>query len=381
MKKIILIHVIPLIPRLRDAYLINDFIAAGYKILYFDISKIFTSNKSFDDELNETYVRKFNSYDKFTDSIKKCNKSNTVFILPFDKSKKYSKIFVFLKSNDYYLVRINIYPMGVWNVNIIKNLSWLLFSYSFLNMIFKNFFKLVLQLFDRSNRTEIFDNYFSCSLPCTNFINNPDFEKFIKIKNEKDKIINRGYLLFLDSYFPLHPECFNQTKKSNIHAINYYKRMRDFFDYLENRFEKPVIIAAHPSSSYTRGEFGDRQIIKNKTLSLVKDADIILQHGTLSHIFALLFDKPLVFIITNQMRYYEEMFADYKIRNLAAVLGKKAYNIDKTNYDKIEFTKVEKKIREKYIYSQLTTKETENITNKEIILTEFERIFRGLQTN
>jgi len=132
----------------------------------------------------------------------------------------------------------------------------------------------------------------------------------------------------------------------------------------------PVVIAAHPSSTYNNSEFGDRTIIINKTAQLIKDADIVLLHESTSHIFAILFDKPITFFKTNGMSFH--------IGVLAGFFRKPVYNIDKVQYGKIEFSKVDKGVRENYIYTQLTSKKTENMSNKEIVLGEIDKIFKKL---
>ena len=51
--------------------------------------------------------------------------------------------------------------------------------------------------------------------------------------------------------------------------------MRRYFDYLEEKYGMPVVIAAHPKSDYSGGEFGNRSIIKYKTDDLVFNARMV----------------------------------------------------------------------------------------------------------
>jgi hypothetical protein len=375
-KKIIVIHYTPLVNRLKEAFMLELFSEAGYMVEYYDISAFARKVEQFNDELKEMYIHKFDSFKMFQTKLLSNDPNTTVLLFPFEVSlKKYSYIYKFIKSSNFCLIRIHIYPKDALEITSLKHLVKVAFSYSFVRMFFKNIPSIIYK-FTRGNKIEkTYDYYFSCSFPRTHFINSPNYEVYQKTKFQYKRLIKDKYILFLDSYFPLHPECAIYSKNNSKHSRDYYNSMRIFFDYLEVRFKMSVVIAAHPSSSYTNNEFGDRIIIRNQTSSLTKYAEIAIQHGTMSHVFAVLFDKPLVFVYTKQMKYYLAAFSDYKIKNLALLFGKKAYNIDRISYKKIDFTKIDENVKKKYIYSQLTSQETENMTNSEIMLKEFEKMF------
>lgn len=379
MKNIVIIHLTPLIPRLRDAFMIDAFLGAGYNVEYWDLTSIYRPSVVMPDELHEPYVVKINNYSDFKLMVDKVLTVNPIFLLSFDYSKKFDKLFSILIANKCYLSRINIYPSYFSRMKFDTNLLKFVFDLSFLKSIMSDLKGIFFSLVSFGDNAKVFDSYFSCSPPRTHVINNPNFEIFKNLIDEERRLMPNDYILFVDSFFPMHPECSYFSKNYKKHAIQYYRRMRHFFDWLESNFKLPVIIAAHPSSTYKHNEFGPRQIVFGETALLTKDAEIVIQHGSFSHIFTILFDKPLVFIKTSQMKYYQGMFASYKIAYLAGLFGKKAYNIDKVHYNQINFTKVNKNLRENYIYSQITTKETEHLTNREILITEFEKIFIRLK--
>lgn len=373
-KRIIIIHLSPLTIRLRDGFMIADFLNAGYKVEYWDLTAIYRASIVMPDELFDPYVVKVGSLADFETRIMNVSKANSIFILSFDYLKKFDELFGILIRNKCYLTRINIYPNYFGRMKMDLNVVQSLFDLSFVKTILSNFKGIFLSFFTRNNLS-VFSHYFSCSPPRTHVINNPNFTIFKSIKEDQVRLIEHPYLLFVDSFFPLHPECAYYSNNSQKHAVAYYRRMRHFFDWLEVKFKMPVIIAAHPSSRYSNSEYGERKIIQHKTALLTRDAEIVLQHGSFSHIFAVLFDKPLVFIKTKQMIYYQDMFASYKISYLARLFGKKAYNIDNIKYDNIIFAKVDERIRNDYIYTQVTSKETEELSNSEIVINEFEKIF------
>ena len=62
------------------------------------------------------------------------------------------------------------------------------------------------------------------------------------------KIVNKkNFFLYLDQYEHDHPD-YNYNEVRKINAKDFYKSLNIFFDRLEQKFKKKVIIAAHPRS-------------------------------------------------------------------------------------------------------------------------------------
>ena len=129
----------------------------------------------------------------------------------------------------------------------------------------------------------------------------------------------------------------------------------------------PIIIAAHPKSEYTGKEFGGREIIKYQTNNLVTNASLVVIQTSNSISYVALANKPIVFILTdasNQIPRYK-----YATQTLAQLFDKNVYNIDKmkNNFSEIDYSPLDEKKRQSYIYTYLTSKETENSKNIDII--------------
>jgi hypothetical protein len=383
MKKTIIIHVTPLLQRLKDGFLIETYIESGFEVEYWDLHSILDNFASYPDELTDSYVIKFNSFSEVENRLVNVDKKNTIFILAFDFIWRYRQLFRLLVHHNCYLVRIDIYPnpFSFNQISFNKYTLQYIFSFHTLKMFTKYFKTTMYQLLKSKTQNKIFKNYFACisSDFRTNKINSPDYEIFKSIKDDSSRIIEDKYIVFLDIFFSSHPETIYLSKNSLTIAKDYQMSMCVFLDWIEQKFQLPVVIAAHPSSSYENQEFGNRKIIKNKTARLVKDADYVITHLSTTTVLAILFDKPLLFIKTNKMNLHAGF--SLKISLLANYVGKYAYNIDKINYDDIEFTKLDRSIREKYIYSYITSKETENKSNEEIILSEFNNIFHKLESS
>jgi len=378
MRKIIFINYTPLLPRLKDAYLLDQLKNSGYLVEYWNVQLLLNRPIKFDEELNFSYVYKVNSLIELESKLKTIDPNKTVFIIPFEDIYPYRFLFKTLKKFNCYLIRLNIYPISSGFLINKRNLM-VLFSMKGL-FVLKKYFKTILYSLNQKVKNDrTFNAYFSCSsyTPRTLKINSLDYEIFQKIKQNNQRLVQSDYIVFLDIFFPLHPEL--QTKYNlNINQVTkkYQHSMRIFFDQLEAKFKIPVIIAAHPSSKYQGYEFGERKIIKSKTNILVKDSSLVVTHSSTSHVFALLFNKPILFIQTNGMKYFPEEF--HMTTEIAKNFKKNSYNIDKIPFEKIEFSRIDEKTLAKYIYTFITSKETDFRSNEEIILSELNNIFNQL---
>lgn len=133
--------------------------------------------------------------------------------------------------------------------------------------------------------------------------------------------------IFLDEYIPLHPDN-TAANFDRVPMEKYYDQMRSLFDHIEKFLGLHVVVAAHPRSHYENlpGIFGDRPVIRNRTPELVRNAGLVVVHQSMSLNFAILFEKPMVFVVTDDyMRYLIE---DPHPQWLANYFGKKLHNLD-----------------------------------------------------
>jgi hypothetical protein len=116
----------------------------------------------------------------------------------------------------------------------------------------------------------------------------------------------------------------------------YYCKLESFFSYIENNFNMKVIIAAHPRSDVIvlKKYFREREITKGSTFFDIKNSSLVLSHYSTAILFAILFNKPILFL-TNDSFIDNEL--DLNISNFAMVLGRSVINIDH-DY-KLDFTK------------------------------------------
>jgi len=153
-----------------------------------------------------------------------------------------------------------------------------------------------------------------------------DYGVYIDELSEKENLIKGKYVVFLDEYWPYH-EDWVLIGKQLITPEKYYPKMCELFDYVEASLGCKVIIAAHPRSKYEDkpGIYGERTIIKGKTVKLVKNAQLVIAHDSLSLNFANLFEKPVLFTKFDFDPYFDgEVVPDA----MAEAFGKKAISLD-----------------------------------------------------
>jgi hypothetical protein len=160
-----------------------------------------------------------------------------------------------------------------------------------------------------------------------------------------------------------------RLKRINEH--DFFRLINVFFDLLEKEYGLKVVIAAHPTANYDAETFRGREIIRLKTAELVKDSDFVISMWSTSTGYAVLNQKPIIFIYTNEM---EQTYKESLMRGLYAFpiyLDSPIYNIDKiTHGTQVLIKNINKECYDRYKYNFLTSHESENFSTPEIIWRE-----------
>ena len=162
-----------------------------------------------------------------------------------------------------------------------------------------------------------------------------DYDIFLKSKNKTSILHKEPYAVFLDQYLPFHPASIFRKEKSLVTSENYYFSLNDFFKNFEDKTGLEDVFAAHPRSRYdlySKYLYG-RKYHLFKTSELVKNSKIVLLHTSTSISFAILYNKPLIFLTSNE---YKKSFDDFRINSYSRTMNSLLFNIDdKDNYSKI----------------------------------------------
>ena len=195
--------------------------------------------------------------------------------------------------------------------------------------------------------------------------NSTDYQTY---KNDNSSnYINSPYIVFVDQYYPYHTD----VKIMGMKYIDdklYFTQLNTFFNILENKYNKKVVIAAHPSALLYKknNPFNNREIYYGKTSNLIKYSDGVLIHSSTAISFAVINNKPIIFLYNNDIKTKD--VNSYNIMNLQSnLLDCPFISMDK-NIPEIEFLNVNKEKYQKYMYDYLTCKELNGLDNYDILM-------------
>lgn len=366
MKKLILIDHEPFTIRRCQVFGLDDLIKAGVDVEVWCASRYLYKGLKMADTISVPYLKEIKSLEDLHTLMDTVVIQKTVFILECFDNWTSRKLFKAISDYGCYTIRYDLYA----NSQLKKGemYKWRrLFSSALPSIVKHRFAQLLNSLYKKAHHIGSYDRVLSSSALVfrTDCINHPDYEMFRWGKNER--VVEGRYIVFVDQFFPYHPDLKYVCGVKHLpDGRAYQKTMCSFFDYLEKKYNIPVVVAAHPKSEYRGDEFGGRKIIKYRTSDLILFSEMVINHFSNSVSYQTLTDKPVVFVTTNGQERMPR-FAD-GVRLVAGVLGKKRYNLDKVAYEDIPFTPIEKKYRDYYKYTFLTSTETENRRNREIII-------------
>ena len=363
MKKIVMIGHEPLTKRTKSIFYIEDFIQACVEFEYWDISQYIFPGMQLIEEVEAPYIRKFSQLWQVRQQLMSANVDNIVFIIEVRKNWQSRKFYKLLSDHHCFMVRIDMYGNTVLNISLWQKLKNVQLK-RIVKMLSNRLETYALNIYKTINKVKDFDVVFSSSslLPGRIPINHPDYEKYFENRSS----IKGGYAVFLDIYYPLHPDLLYMRGMKAVSPLSYQESLRTFFDKVEDKYGIPVVIAAHPKAKYVGSEFGDRKIVQGETSSLVKDANMVLLHTSNSVSYSILYDKPMA-LITNK-EYCKNRDLSSAQKKLSISLRIPIFDIDHINMTDFNPRKLRHEERNEYIYSYLTSKNTEMKRNKDILL-------------
>jgi len=175
-----------------------------------------------------------------------------------------------------------------------------------------------------------------------------DYDIYLKLKNSNEPYGETKTAVFLDEYVPFHPDYLHLVNKPPITPEKYYPPLLEFFRFVEYEYGLKVLIAAHPRSIYEThpNYLKGYEVIRGRTAELVKGADLVLLHSSTAVNFAVLFEKPMVFL--NYDPNNETIYGSY-ISHMASHFRKIPVDINRwEDYKRYDFYCVEKELYETY---------------------------------
>lgn len=179
-----------------------------------------------------------------------------------------------------------------------------IFIYPILYPSTLNFLPTVATYFSFPNKLEYLSNK-------NVFLNSHDYDMFLS--SQEDIPYSKPFVTFLDQYLCKHSDYEKRGILKVIDEEKYLNELNCFFDFIEDRYKCPVIIAAHPKAEYIGNEFNGRRIILGSTNELVKNAEFVIGHFSTAFSFVALHRKPYMIIYNDDMlklKVWESIFGD-----------------------------------------------------------------------
>lgn len=379
MKKIVIISHDPLTKKINTNFMIDQYKDRSIDIEYWCIRDIIYNSfqYKFEGEIVPKYFREIKTIKELEFQLNLIEDSNkTVFIIEIPYTIKSMKIYKILNKFNLKLFTYEMYTAT--NIEDKKcNLLDKLKKYNrkfFVNVIckFKNEY-----IKHKLRKYNIYKNQvrFSCAYSGLNNniipINNFDYEEYKENNNPNE--IKYKYCVFIDQYLPYHPDN-NRNRLNSINANLYYSKLEQFFKQVEDIYGIKVIIAEHPKANYEdKKHFINFKRVQGDTCTLVKYAEFVLLHDSLSISYPILYNKPIIHIYTDEFKNIDNTMN--RIKKLSNILGSKIYNIDRNDIEKLNYKNIDINYKKYdfYKYKYITSKQSENKKNIDIVINEFNK--------
>lgn len=319
--KLIIIDHEPYAPNKNNSYCINNFVADGTEVEYWEVNQALPYSKhlTYKNSVDSSIVRRFTTISSILREIKKQNAAHTVFIVevwyryataPLFKllSKKYKWVKI-----DYYINPIKVLAAPPLQKNLfsrfkseIKNLG--------IRTVAKKLAGRVHLLID-SHRYNTPDILFLTGQQLESQIKartiiGLDYFDVLQYEELKRTAKQQGnYIVFLDIMLCDHPDIARLGYDNTVIKEEYFRLLNKYFTRLEAQWKMPVVIAAHPKAAYTN-EFENRKILSDRSAELVSNATFVLTHGSLSVSYALLAHKKIFYLTAGTLFQKNEFLKD-----------------------------------------------------------------------
>lgn len=375
MKKITFITTQALNERNLKRFNLLLFIKDGWKVNYWNVQNVFYKNKFKNTKKKYKILRVNNiKFNNISSLIRAAFSTEYSYYVDFLDNSFLSFILrkiLSYKNNNRILIDSANHPQ-----HNIKNLDFKLLlnqmKFFFFIKVVKFFFvtitrKIMLNLFN----TDVYIHLVSGKLARINSeklygknlqLKSHSFDYNIYLENiSKKKYFDK--IVFIDQDWPLPFELLIRGGKKFVTFNNYWKSLNFFFDYLENKFNKEVIIARHPRANKDN-KISKKRIVYNFTDQLIKYSFLNITHTSAAVEFVILYKKPLIIISTNELQQNQGTGVYSDMLALSKALNKNILNIDRfSEIQLFKEIKVNNQIYNTYINNYIKEIGSKNINS------------------
>lgn len=297
--KIIFATGIPFI-RQHEIDMYVDSISSKYAIEKWDLSSLYGRSNDMTEVISDRNI--ISSIDEFEMELHRlCQIDNVVFVTNI-LTKKLNLIYNFLKKENVPIVNINKEGLAAWlsyraiqkKISLEYILSTVVKNCVPLRILYKRIFE------GRARYDYLLSsyNFFPEECHCFYKIHNIKYDEYLSARNSEN-VMDGEYILFVDAALAGHPMF--AKSKNPLDEVGYIKSLNYYFDMLEEKYNLPVVISAHPKSCYNAETFHGRPIIKYKTPELIQHCKYVISHYSTSLVNALLLKKPIKVLTSREL--------------------------------------------------------------------------------
>ena len=342
-----------------DRYLIEK-LNKFYDVTVIDLSS-YLNKKVFNINLKKQKIFEFNNFIKVEnlDDFKKLlNKIEYSYAIDYisSKNKKTLKFMQFLKSTKIQLVYIQLglvsQTIRSKKEKILRLLRLLTDPFAFIKKVFailntrirKKIFQSIIYDFMFISGVEGEKDPIAKLAKKRIYTHSSDYEN--TLNNLSNNFNFKNYIVFIDQNLPFHPAQFYRGEKPQVTEKKYFPALARAFKYLEQTFEKDIIIATHPRANVTNYQnyFKGRKFLNSDTIDLVKYCDCVLAHTTTAISYAVIYQKPIIFLTSDEII---KSYDDYRVHSNARILGSEMLNIDHINLNSAKLKNYELQVNTK----------------------------------
>lgn len=379
--KVVYIGYQPLTEKVMEDFYFQNLKRKGIEVEYWDLSEIYFKGV-FNNKLNEEFIFKINSFSTLEDLIKRQDILNTLFLSTITFEYRVLRLYRILSK---YKCKTSFFARGALPfptaTSRVGNFILKLQKAVDINLLFgfaKNkyayFLKkkgivkphvLVFRAGEKGIQTIGIGNDIENEKSKIIDVNSFDYDKYVKTKNSENLVINK-YCVFLDEYFPFHPD-FEMLKIRTVEPNEYYDNLNRFFDLLENKFNLEVVIAAHPKADNYRERdfFNKRKVFFNKSAELTRNSEFVVVHCSTSISFAVLNKKPILTLTSNAIKEVMPNYFNF-ITYFSKILDTHLINIDESVSTEIILPEPNLIKYSKYAYTYLTSVKSQDLVSAEV---------------
>jgi hypothetical protein len=175
---------------------------------------------------------------------------------------------------------------------------------------------------------------------CRQIIRAHNFDYDIYLALQKSTRSTPGrFVVFIDQDYCFHPEYLYQSVRALVSPDKYFPAVSKGMKLISEALQMDARIAAHPRATYQQRSpdyFGGFPIEYGRTAELIRDCYAVVCHDSTAIQFAVLFEKPMIFVTTR------ELMSSYEGRSIAKVaseLGKSPIDLDRPDLEAVDWQK------------------------------------------